>query len=226
MRYLTLLAAGFLTATTFLAPRAPSQINRDFLTTEEADQIRNQQEPNERLKLYLTFAKSRLGQVEQLLKQEKAGRSVLIHDLLEDYTEIIGAIDTVTDDALRRKVDVTLGMDAVTKAEKDLLAQLERVDKAQPKDMARYEFVLKDAIDTTSDSLDLAEEDLADRAKEVAVKDREEKLEREAAMTTKELEEKKAAEKKEAQTPKKKIPTLRREGDPVPGAPAPAKKKK
>ena len=48
----------------------------------------------------------------------------------------------------------------------------------------------------------------------IFAQDREEKLEREAAMTTKELEEKKAAEKKEAQT-KKKVPTLRREGDPV-----------
>ena len=56
-------------------------------------------------------------------------------------------------------VVVSLGMGAVAKAEKDLLAQLERVDKAQAKDMARYEFVLKDAIDTTSDSLELAEED-------------------------------------------------------------------
>jgi len=36
-------------------------------------------------------------------------------------------------------------------------------------------------------------------------------------MTTPELEAKKAAEKKETQT-KKKVPTLRRPGDPVPGA--------
>src|SRR5215471_14415556 len=100
-----------------LAASAVFAQQRDFLTADEVDQIREAQEPNARLKLYVQFAKQRINMLEQFLSKEKPGRSALIHDTLEDYTHIIEAIDTVADDALKRKVALDVGMQAVAEAE-------------------------------------------------------------------------------------------------------------
>jgi hypothetical protein len=188
--------------------------DRDFLTADEADQVRLAQEPNLRLKLYIHFARQRLDLIQQAVAQEKPGRSKLIHDLLEDYTEIIDAIDTVTDDALKRKLDVAEGVTAVAEAEKEMLAALEKIRDAEPKDVARYKFVLDNAVETTRDSAELSAQDLKQRSTEVAAKATKQKEELEALMSPEEVKAKREAEKKE-DVAKKKAPTLRRKGEVV-----------
>ncbi len=167
-----LLCAAVLAA----AVHSPAQDrDRDFLTASEAQQIRDAQEPNDRLTIYVQVAKRRLDLVKSLLAKDRSGRSVLIHDALDDYAKIIDAMDSVADDALQRKRDVAKGVDVQRGAEHDMLAMLERIRDSHPKDIDHYDFVLKFAIDATSESLDLTRTDLTERAEDVQAKANREK---------------------------------------------------
>ena len=105
----------------------------------------------------------------------------------------------------------------MAQAEKEMLPILQKFSDSEPKDLSRYELTLKQAIETTSDSLDLAQEDLAARSTDVLKKADREQKEIESVMQPKDLEEKKAEEKKAAAAQKnqKKAPTLLRKGEAV-----------
>jgi hypothetical protein len=193
---------------------------REFLTNDEIDKIREAQDPNIRLKTYLLFAKQRVDQLQQQIAKDKKGRSLAVRQLLEDYSQIIDAIDTVSDDALKRKVDIAAGAAEVAATEKTFLSQLQKIESSQPHDLDMYQVSLKDAIESTSDSISVASEDLTHRAQIVTAKAEEEKKKIESLTSSEELKEQKKEQAKAGSetmnpdgTPKRKPPTLYRPGE-------------
>ena len=203
-----------------LALAAPLWAQRDFLTADEASQIREAQEPNERLKLYAKFAKERTQMAQSLVNKDKPGRSILIHDALEDYSKILDAIDDVTDDALLRKLEVKLGLEAVLAMEKQTLPLLQKIQSSQPKDLARFDFALQQALETTEDSIKASQEDLGKRSEQVEARDAREKKQLKELGATGDDDAKADGDKAEGdkkadsdQQPKRKAPTLKRPGE-------------
>jgi negative regulator of replication initiation len=130
----------------------------------------------------------------------------------------------VTDDALKRKLEVDTGVAAVAQAEKEMLPILKKFEDSEPKDISRYQLSLKQAIETTADSLELAQDDLKGRSKAVQAKDERDKKELESQMQPKDVEEMKAAEKDgekkeaaaaDAEKKARKPPSLWRKGEQV-----------
>ncbi|MBS1857017.1 MAG: hypothetical protein JST11_16730 [Acidobacteria bacterium] len=196
---------------------APLAAQRDFLNADEIDQIKEAQEPNLRLKLYADFARARLDLVKNLLSKDKPGRSILIHDALDDYSKILDAIDTVADAAAEKKTDIHPGLQAVADMYKSMLPELQKIRDGKPRDLDRYEFLLGQAIDTTSDSLSLTQEDLGKRGQDVEAREAKQKKAVQAEIAPvggAKADEKKAADAPaEEIKPARKPPTLYRPGE-------------
>lgn len=205
-----LLPSGLLLVAPFLGAQ-----QRDFLTADETDQIREAQEPNQRIALYANFAKERVDLVKNLLSKDKPGRGILIHDALEDYQHIIDALDDVVDDALERKVEISKGLAYAANLEKQMLPVLQKLKDEPPKDGDRYAFVLRDAVATTADSIAGATGDVDKRAAAVEARDAQEKRATKELMGTPDGDAKKgdATIQTDDQKPARKPPTLYRPGE-------------
>jgi hypothetical protein len=134
-----------------------AQRHRDPFTQAEINQIRDTSwEPQQRLALYVQFARARLVALEQMRSDPKTkNRPQQTHDRLDDflliYDELNDNIDTYVDrkDDIRKPLKVIV--DADTEFQAKLLALKDAADV--PAEEARqYEFVLSSALDTLDTS--------------------------------------------------------------------------
>ena len=141
---------------------AAQRRRRDPLTPEESDQLREvAPEPEKKLKLYVTFAQARLVAIEQMRKDPKlaADRGQRLHDLLEDFTNIIDEMDTNISDYAAQRLDLRKALKVVIEGDTDFQLKLRTLKDASSalevaKEAKDYEFVLTDATEAVDSDLD------------------------------------------------------------------------
>jgi hypothetical protein len=137
---------------------AGAQRRRDPLTPVEIDQLRDTaQDADQRLKLYVTFARARLDLLQKVRIDPKVtdrGQETRnrLQDFLDIYDELNDNIDTFVD----RKADVRKVLKTIIEADTEFLSKLRALKDAANLDkdeVKKYEFLLINTLETVDASV-------------------------------------------------------------------------
>jgi hypothetical protein len=142
-----------------VAALAVAQRHRDPLTQLEIDQIRDVSwEPEQRLALYVKFARARLVALEQMRSDPKTkDRPRQTHDKLDDFLLIYDELNDNIDTYVDRKNDIRKPLKAIIDADTEFQAKLLALRDAagvSAEEAKQYEFVLTNALDTVDGSVE------------------------------------------------------------------------
>jgi hypothetical protein len=151
-----LLAACCVLAGSLLAQARPPQ-EKDYLSSLEADKIRDAETVNERVKLFLTFADDRLKKFQYELEHPSSNRHAdMLNSLLNAY---IGCVDDASDLiqlGIEKQDNIRQGIDLMATRAKEFLVILEKLS-AEGAEREIYKDNLEDAIEGTRDAMNDAE---------------------------------------------------------------------
>ncbi len=130
---------------------------KDYLSTIEADQIREAETPNQRIKLFLTFADDRLKKFQYELDHPSPNKHTeLLNYLMNSY---IGCVDDAADIiqlGLEKQDNIRQGIDLMAERAKAFLPILQKYQAEGP-ELELYKENLDDAVEGTQDALNEAE---------------------------------------------------------------------
>ena len=154
LKFLSFYLSGLLIVTVVAAS---GQRRRDPLTQAEIAQVRDASwEPQQRLTLYVKFARERLVTLEQMRADPKTkDRAQQTHDMLDDFLLIYDELNDNLDTYVDRKDDIRKPLKSVIEADTEFQAKLRALKDAAdvaPEEAKRYEFVLSNALDTLDTS--------------------------------------------------------------------------
>jgi hypothetical protein len=136
---------------------ASAQRHRDPFTQAEIDQIRDTSwDPQQRLTLYVKFARARLVGLEQMRSDPKTkDRPQQTHDKLDDFLLIYDELNDNIETYVDRKDDIRKPLKLIIDADTEFQAKLRALKDAADVSMEetkRYEFVLTNLLETLDTS--------------------------------------------------------------------------
>jgi hypothetical protein len=147
------LFGGMLTA----IPARAQRPEKDYLSDIEADKIRDAETPNERVKLFVTFAEDRLKKFQYELEHPSPNKHTeMLNYLMNSYG---GCIDDAADQiqvSLSKQENIRQGIDLMATKAVDFLVILRKYASEGP-ELEIYKDNLDDAIEGTQDALNEAE---------------------------------------------------------------------
>jgi hypothetical protein len=158
MRTTTLKSCAVILAAIFCAAPGFSQAKKDYLSSTEADKIREAYEPNDRIKLFLSFASDRLKLLQYELDHpsNNVRRAERLNGLLAAFS---GCLDEAVDRmelGVEKQEDVRDAIKAVQTQAPEFLSYLKNLSAKGP-ERNTYKENLDDAIASAEDAVHSAE---------------------------------------------------------------------
>lgn len=140
------------------SPARAQRPQKDYLSDLEADKIRDADTPNERVKLFLTFAEDRLKKFQYELEHPSANKHrEMLNYLMNSYG---GCVDDAADQiqlSLEKQENIRQAIDLMATKAKEFLTVLQKLQSQGP-EVEIYKDNLDDAIEGTQDALNEAEQ--------------------------------------------------------------------
>ena len=141
-----------------LLSTAWAQHQREPLNPLELDQLRDAaQDPEQRIKLFIQFARTRLVTLEQMRADPKVtDRGRQTHDRLQDFLDVYDELNDNIDTFVDRRADLRKPLKGVIEADTEFQAKLRALKASADGGQAeaqQYQFLLANVLDTVDSSV-------------------------------------------------------------------------
>jgi DNA repair ATPase RecN len=193
---------GILAAFLLVGLVAAVQLRADdpaALTQEEEDQVREAQDPSDRIVIYLQLAGARLERFNAIRlapadARDRAGKGATLDQVLSEYAALDDELKNWIQDQYDTAHDMRKGLRALIDQAPKQLAGLNAAQENPDRYFSDYRESLRDAIKDLQDTIDGATQALADQEKKFGEMKREEKVDAKAAKDAAQVEKKRQKE--------------------------------